>query len=225
MSHDHPMQTNRSESGCALCGSRSLETLIDFGHMPIAHRFLDTPEAAEETFPLTIFYCTDCGFGQINEPIDPEILYREYNHCFTSWKPEPHRAHQLERLGRAMGQKQGVFEIGCNDGLFMEMLRDRGVDHLIGLEPNRVAASQARERGFTVYEDFLTADLGKKVREEHGPFGAVVSRQVLEHVIDVSLFSVFPGKSSKRTVFFSSMFPTSNRSCDLEIRHSPGRSM
>ena len=37
------------------------------------------------------------------DPIDPEILYGEYNYCFSEWKPQPHMADEIEVIKAAMG--------------------------------------------------------------------------------------------------------------------------
>src|SRR5688572_10407094 len=109
---------------CRLCGSANLSVLLDLGRQTIAHRFLEKP-GTELTHPLRIDLCDDCGLGQICNPIDPVLLYKDYNYCFSSWKPEPHRNTELDLLC-AHKKNAKIFEIGCNDGLFLEQMRLRG---------------------------------------------------------------------------------------------------
>jgi SAM-dependent methyltransferase len=130
-----------------------------------------------------------CGLGQIIDPVPPETLYKGYNYCFSAWKPEAHRATELDMID---SHKPGgsVFEIGCNDGLFLEELKQRG-DHLcVGLEPNIFAREIAvNKRGIgQVYETFLNEETCRDAVSKHGRFDVVVSRQVLEHVADINLF-------------------------------------
>lgn len=172
---------------CRLCGNPSLKLLIDLGPQPIAHRLLEKPER-EFTHPLTLHFCESCGLGQIVNPIDPETLYKGYNYCFSAWKPEPHREAELDLICSHKSDAK-VFEIGCNDGLFLEQLKMRGQRLCVGLEPNSFAVKVARQtRGLTVYETFLDDSTARDALATHGKFDLVVSRQVLEHVSNIEHF-------------------------------------
>jgi SAM-dependent methyltransferase len=74
-----------------------------------------------------------------------------------------------------------VFEIGCNDGLFLEQME--GYERL-GLEPNSFAVEKARARGLTVINSFLD----QSICREAGKHDIVISRQVLEHIPDIQKF-------------------------------------
>ncbi len=181
---------------CRLCGQRELETLMDLGEQPIAHRLLASQQDREERFPLHIDFCPRCGLAQIRTPIDPATLYGQYNYCFSSWKAEPHLSSELEMLERHLASCD-VFEVACNDGRFLAELRDRGARQCVGLEPNPFAAGQARRRGFCVYEAFLTEEACDLVLQEQGRFDMVVARQVLEHLHDIALLFRCAGRLLK----------------------------
>ncbi len=175
------------KSPCRLCGHPELSLLMDLGPQPIAHRFLEKPED-EFKHPLTLHYCENCGLGQIIDPVSPEILYKGYNYCFSEWKPEPHRQTELDLIC-AHKQSAKIFEIGCNDGLFLEQLKLRGQEVCVGLEPNSFAKKFATEqRGLHVYETFLNEATCNDALTKFGKFDLVMARQVLEHVPDIRLF-------------------------------------
>ena len=155
--------------------------------MPIAHRLLRNRDEPEERFPFEVWACGDCGLPQIVKPIDPDILYRQFNYNFSSWKPEPHQPDELDTIAK-FTQHRSVFEIGCNDGLFMEKLRERGAKVLVGVEPNPVSGKIARERGIKVYPDMISPALCRDAVSHAGKFNLVVSRQVLEHIVDFENF-------------------------------------
>lgn len=131
--------------------------------------------------------CGECGLPQIVKPIDPDILYRQFNYNFSSWKPEPHQVDELDTIAK-LSKHQSVFEIGCNDGLFMDKLRERGAKVLVGVEPNPVSGKIARERGIKVYSDMISPALCDDAVAQAGKFDLVVSRQVLEHIVDFENF-------------------------------------
>ena len=172
---------------CRLCHSNDLRRIIDLGEMPIAHRLLRNRDEPEERFPFEVWACGDCGLPQIVKPIDPDILYRQFNYNFSSWKPEPHQPDELDTIAK-FTQHRSVFEIGCNDGLFMEKLRERGAKVLVGVEPNPVSGKIARERGIKVYPDMISPALCRDAVSHAGKFDLVVSRQVLEHIVDFENF-------------------------------------
>jgi SAM-dependent methyltransferase len=155
--------------------------------MPIAHRLLRTRDEPEERFPFEVLACGECGLPQIVKPIDPDILYRQFNYNFSSWKPEPHQPDELDTIGK-FTRHEKVFEIGCNDGLFMTKLRERGAKVLIGVEPNPVSGKIATERGIKVYPDMISPALCREAVAQAGKFDLVIARQVLEHLVDFENF-------------------------------------
>lgn len=172
---------------CRLCHGQNLALVIDLGSLPIAHRLLDHPDQVEETFPFKLHICKDCGLMQICEPIDPGILYDRFNYNFSSWKPEPHLADELDVIC-ASGVPAAVVEIGCNDGRFLTELQSRGVATRVGIEPNPVSGGMAQERGHQVFAGMLGRDMVADIVARHGQFDAVVSRQVFEHLLDIGNF-------------------------------------
>ena len=172
---------------CRLCGGGELQPLIDLGPMPIAHRLAATADEKTPLYPFSVFFCPGCGLSQITDPIDAEILYGEYNYCFSEWKPQPHIADEIEVIGTALNGG-ALFEVGCNDGMFLGALTEAGLADVAGVEPNPYAATHARERGLDVHEGMLTPALCREIVSRRGRFKVVVARQVLEHLQDIEEF-------------------------------------
>jgi len=70
----------------------------------------------------------------------------------------------------------------------IDRLRERGAKVLVGVEPNPVSGKIARERGIKVYADMISPALCHDAVAEAGKFDLVVSRQVLEHIVDFENF-------------------------------------
>lgn len=172
---------------CRLCHADRLRPVIDLGAMPIAHRMLNKPDQTEERFPFAVTVCEVCGLPQIAQPIDPNILYRDFNFNFSSWKVEPHEPDELDTIHSFL-KPEKVFEIGCNDGRFLDELRQRGAKALVGVEPNSVSSEIARQRGLEVHHDMVSPTIAHGAVARHGKFDLVVSRQVLEHIGDFENF-------------------------------------
>lgn len=175
-----------TSSSCNSCGAARFEKLLDLGPTPIAHRFLRAPAGPDEfKHPMIAHLCENCGLVQILNPIPPEQLYRDYNFCFTAWKPQPHMADEIALVKTQLAQSETIVELGSNDGTFLGELRKVGFTNVIGVEPNLVANMQARKTGASIYEGFFSEALADNIISEKGPASLVVSRQAVEHIIDL----------------------------------------
>src|SRR4051812_28692478 len=74
---------------CRACGGVHLREFLNLGDMPLAGGFLrsaaDIP--AEKKYPLPIHVCDDCALVQILDPIDPDLLFKDY--AFSSSTVSP----------------------------------------------------------------------------------------------------------------------------------------
>ena len=172
---------------CRVCDRGHLLAVINLGDQPIAHRLLSEPDDEEDRYPLALHYCPGCQLIQICHPIDPAILYLDYNYCFSSWKPNPHMDDEIETI-LSHTQKRSVLEIGCNDGSFLEAFQPFGVETRVGIEPNPFACERAKEKGLHVYQDMLNPAVCHTAVERFGRFETVIARQVLEHLPDIKGF-------------------------------------
>jgi SAM-dependent methyltransferase len=131
-----------------------------------------------------VLECDSCGFVQLMNPM-PEGFYDDYEMAFT-FSPgfqdylSDLRDQFLEIFGRNSGR---VLEIGCGDGSFMEAFKEKGFE-VVGVEPSLPFREQALAKGLEVHNCYVLADSPAP----GGPYDAVVARQVLEHVFDLSGF-------------------------------------
>ena len=76
-----------------------------------------------------------------------------------------------------------VLEIGCGDGVFLQILKNAGIDG-VGLEFNELALNKCLSKGLDVRKDSIENFACKNLEQ----FDAVVLFQVLEHVSNISSF-------------------------------------
>ena len=127
-----------SNSVCRICEGNTVETLIDFGDQPIVNNLLCSHDEKYSTYPFRLGFCVKCGFLQLIDTINPEILYKNY-FTVSSWKNQPHVQRLIAVIEDISGlnQKDKILEIGCNDGSFLEQLRMRGYVNAYGIEPTK----------------------------------------------------------------------------------------
>jgi len=70
-----------------------------------------------------------------------------------------------------------VLDVGCGRGLFLELLRDAGIE-AVGIDYSQESVATCRERGFTVDCEDARQYLGLKA----GRFGGIFCSHVIEHM-------------------------------------------
>ncbi len=171
------MRTN-----CRACESADLQSILNFGPLPLAGGFLAGQEAieAEKQYPLEIHACAGCGLVQVLNPVDPEILFQDYSFSSSTIKPlvdhfEGYAHWLVERL-----HPKKVVEFGCNDGVLLAPLQKAGV-HAIGVDISQNITDLARTKGLDVITGFFDVDVAKKIVDRTGPVDVVTGSNAFAH--------------------------------------------
>ncbi len=178
---------------CRSCDEEPLLEVLRLGEMPLANRLLDRQDVhqPEPRFPLTLVFCPTCTLVQINETVDPELLFRNY-YYFSSFSDEllTHSRRHVEELvaSRGLGPESRVIEIASNDGYLLQFFLPFGVP-VLGIEPARNVAEVARRRGIPTREDFFSPQTAEKLRAEGLLADIVLGNNVLAHVADLNGFT------------------------------------
>ena len=167
---------------CRGCGGRSLETVFEFGPMPLAGAFLSGTAAiaTEERFPLTVHVCRDCALVQILDPIDPDVLFRDY--AFSSSTVGPlvqHFDSYAQWLVDRYAPKR-VVEFGCNDGILLAPLKARGVT-AVGVDISENITAMARDKGLDVVTGYFNEPTATSIASRVGPADIVTGSNAFAH--------------------------------------------
>ena len=63
---------------CRVCDSEALDTILNFGYMPLANGYAKDLSGASICAPLEVVLCRACGCVQLRHTVDPEILFSNY---------------------------------------------------------------------------------------------------------------------------------------------------
>lgn len=133
---------------------------------------------------LEILRCSECGLAW-RAAFDIEADYYVGLHAGEEGVGEGKATARLrnarDRLGmiKAFLPQEGVCDIGCGDGSFLEALKEQGYRKLWGIEPSDFARSIAREKGFDVtHEDVFGLLRLQQGRTLH----ALTLFHVIEHI-------------------------------------------
>ena len=163
--------------------------MLDFGKQPIAHDFLDSASGVEPAYPFKLYFCEDCGFIQIIDMIPADLLYKEY-FTLSSWKHQPHIPGLIEILKEKTGLSKDsrILEVGSNDGIFLEALKQQGYERAVGIEPAADACKVALKNDIKTIASYFTTEAAKEFVKEHGKCDLFISRHNLEHIQDLKAF-------------------------------------
>src|ERR1039457_1831247 len=132
---------------CRLCQSGQLsEPKLNLGLTPLANAFVKDPNEVQEEFPLEVCVCENCNHYQLNETIDPEVLFRHYLYVAgTSPVNVEHfrkyAVDMVERFDLKAGMSN-ILDIASNDGTLLQQFKDLGMS-VLGIDPARNLAAEA----------------------------------------------------------------------------------
>ncbi|MBM2821851.1 MAG: SAM-dependent methyltransferase [Thermoleophilia bacterium] len=180
-------------TACRGCRSERLYLFLPLGDHPLANGFLrrEQLEEPEPRFPLDAYVCLDCGLIQVADQVPPGY-FRHYVYIpSTSDQMHGHFSGLADAVSaRFLSSPDDLtIDIGCNDGLFLSFLVERG-RRALGIDPATNIAVLAREKGVQVVNEYFTPDVASQVRAEHGPAQVVVSTNTFHHIGDLDPFTL-----------------------------------
>ena len=182
-------------TACRGCGSTDLRTFLDLGSTPLADALVDDeivehPER-EERFPLVVAFCPGCALVQITEDVEPEKLFVDNYHYFSSFSDAllaHSRANALARVEQlGLDADSLVVELASNDGYLLKNFVELGIP-VVGFDPAPGPAQAAREIGVPTREEFFGLDAARALRAEAGPADLIIANNVFAHIPDPNDF-------------------------------------
>lgn len=168
------------QRACRLSGEplEGAQVLLDVDECPLPGIY---PTSAAESrslrSALRVVVAPESGLVQLAHRFDP-AMYSEYG--FAGDTSDAYRRHIAWFAGEVAGRFEPatpVLEVGCGDGLLLELLDRRGFVDRLGIDPGRAAAECGRA---DVICGFFPEDLPQAMRGKR--FGLIVMRHVLEHI-------------------------------------------
>ena len=180
---------NKKEYFCRFCNSGDLTLVIDFGEVALAGAFLKPDQfAEEEKYPLQICFCNNCYLLQIINSVSPDILFRNYFYYSSAIATlrEHFKAYAGEVTARFLDPKKStVVEFGCNDGVLLNPLYDKGIKTVIGVDPASNIIKAINNPRIIVINDFFSEATAQKIISEYGHADLIVANNVFAHIEDM----------------------------------------
>jgi 2-polyprenyl-3-methyl-5-hydroxy-6-metoxy-1,4-benzoquinol methylase len=178
---------------CRLCNSSQLTFEVDLPVTAIADHYADSPNVALPVYPQDLYQCGECGHVQLLDVIPRERLFsRDY-----TYRPSrnPSVIEHFESYGRQLQpylahlSRPRVLDIGSNDGLFLEVLKNRFNAQVKGIDPAEAAANEANSHGIPTICDFWTSSVARHLAEGDNRYDLVAANNVFAHNDDLQDFA------------------------------------
>lgn len=178
---------------CRASGEDDLETIISFGHTPLADALLTEEQLNQPEYsaPLDLAFSPSSGLLQITETVPPEILFCRNYPYFSSVSPSLMRHFQESALfimeSRQLDANSLVLEAASNDGYMLKHFVERGIS-VLGIDPADGPSEVAQKAGVPTLCTFFTKDLAVSLRSEGKLADVFLANNVLAHVPDLNGF-------------------------------------
>jgi len=163
-------------------------SVLDLGLQPLANGLVKKDsDQTTPNYPLHMFVCLDCGLGQLGEYATPNEIFEDYR--YLSSVSEYWNSHaksfsesSIDRLG--LTSKSFVLEVASNDGYLLKHFQGEGLT-VLGVEPAKNVADIAVANGVPTISEFMTEELGLKIRGQYPEPDLIPANNVLAHVPNI----------------------------------------
>ena len=175
---------------CRSCKNDQIQPFFDLGLQPLANSLLQSPAQPEDSYPLTLVWCSNCSLVQLNYTVDPKKLFSHYVWVTGTSKTTRDFAEVFakEVISRTPSAKEGfVLDVGSNDGTFLMPFAKQGFN-VLGIDPAQNIVDMANKSGIPTLRRFFGTRVAKEIKKEHGQAKIVFARNVLPHVANTQDF-------------------------------------
>ena len=148
---------------CRSCDSKNLVPVLSLGDHYVSN-FIRSEEEQGEKIPLNLVLCENCKLLQLEHNVSPELMWNEQYWYKSAINPIIRNdlkdiVEKSEKLIQ-LKDEDIIIDIGCNDGTMFEYYQNKNLN-LLGFEPCRNVADEAKEKGFNIINNFFNAEAYK----------------------------------------------------------------
>lgn len=178
---------------CRLCQKKTLEIVLPVAATPPGDHYVAADELnrTQNTYPLDIVLCRDCGLAQLAYTVDPNVLYGKYVYTTSiSLGLVDHFAQYADSVLRRVAPPPDslVVDLGSNDGSLLRCFKQHGL-RVLGVDPASDIARLATESGVETWNGYFNTAFADKIKEQRGSATIVTANNVFANVDDLVEFT------------------------------------
>jgi SAM-dependent methyltransferase len=174
---------------CRMCGSRELELVFQLAPSPLGDLYIsaDRIDQMQQSYPIDLFLCRDCGLAQLLDVFPWEILFGEPRYHKPGWVLlDEHKQHFVDEMMSLLKASPNslVIDIGSDEGALLSCFKNKEM-RVLGVDPAQEAAQEATAAGIMTLPEFLTPALAHQIREKHESATIITANNVFANIDDL----------------------------------------
>lgn len=171
---------------CRFCDNSLIDVIKLGDNFPLAGGFMrnESEFNSEKLYPLNLGFCDKCILLQCKEVIASDILFKNGYFYYSSMIPmlKNHFEDYSYKIKSMYSNPEEIkiIEIGCNDGVFLRPLRERGFN-VIGVDPSNTV-NKCINDGFKIYNTYFDESLAEVIESENGKCDVFLSSNSFAHI-------------------------------------------
>ncbi|MBT4731601.1 methyltransferase domain-containing protein [Candidatus Woesearchaeota archaeon] len=178
-----------TRDSCRLCLHNKLSKVFDLPLTPPGEQLkLTSNENDPSLVPIDLYQCEKCGHVQVVNIPHPDTLFGSKYTFMTRGNPLliKHFDSSVDYfLDNYTSDINFAIEIGSNDGVFLENIRDKIDCKVLGIDPSLEPVNVARSYGVDTILDYFTPELSNDIVNSHGYPDLVIANNVFAHMDDL----------------------------------------
>ena len=174
-------------ASCRLCSNKSFNSILNLGYSALANDFICDKNTKQETYPLHLHQCQDCGLFQLLDIVNPELMFSEY--IYKSGTSQVMRDHFNKYANDVVDflnlqPDDLVVDLGSNDGTLLKAFKQRGMC-VVGVEPASNLADAANGEEIETINSFFNIEVATNIVNEFGKAKLVTMNNCLAHLDNI----------------------------------------
>jgi hypothetical protein len=174
---------------CRICNSDKVPVVLKLGKSPIGENF-KKKKTSVNSYDLNLQQCKNCGLCQIQDVINPRILYKNYLYqSNSSLYLDKHFTRYVKSVSKFLKLKENslVIDIGSNDGLLLSKFKNNNYD-VIGIEPAIKISKIANKNKIKTFNYFFDNKSTSKILNLKKKVSLITANNVLANIDNVNLW-------------------------------------
>lgn len=187
------MIASKPHTHCRACQTKLPESFLDLGMQPLANNLCnpaDLIDHVDETFPMRLCRCEQCGLLQLDTVVDPATMFSHYLYTPSQSKKTLAHFEELARVatGKVKATSPFIVDIGSNDGALLRMFKGRGF-RVCGVDPAENLVRQANASGLPTELGFFDDSAVDRILWNYGRVDLITACNVFAHTPDWEVFA------------------------------------
>lgn len=184
-----PIENVKRVRACRICRSLQLETFFDMGNLPLPNAFLREEDRrhANPKFPLAVCFCHDCSLVQLQDIVNPDIMFKNYLYISSGSATRLNDFHDIATTAYKrfhLHSDSLAVDIGNNDGSLLSCFKKLGIQ-VLGVDPAENLKAVAEQRGIPTLLGYFNPELAQHIISSHRAASVVTATNVFAHIENV----------------------------------------